>query len=288
MNRIKNKLRSRTGASITFALLLFLVCAVLCSVILSAATAASGRMAGIAQTDQRYYAVTSACEMMRDMVGGEDSAVTVVKKTTTKSTTKYVDGAVNGSSVTETTNAYTVKTASSSGDYTEGEFKADPVTLKSTEAIVSTLMSAAISIYKTSANTAGDASMTDASSVWPRSITIASSETLKSALGEELTVDPLAVTILAGLDKSSGKLTLTVYNTTTEDTGDRFTQIMVFSMDKTTGGLPQEEVSSTEPATTTDGHISYNVKTTTTTYETTTYTWTLDSIETKMATPSET
>ncbi len=288
MNRINNKLRSRTGASITFALLLFLVCAVLCSVILSAATAASGRMAGVAQRDQRYFAVTSACEMMRDMVGGEDSAVTVVKKTITVSTTTYVNGAANGSSVTETTNAYTVKTASFSDDYTDEQFKTNPITVKSTEAVVSTLMSAAINIYKNSAYTAGDTSMADATS-WPKQITIASSETLKSAFGKNLTVDPLAVTILAGLDKSSGKLTLTVYNTTKEDTGDRFTQIMVFSMDKTTGGLPQEEsVSSTDPETTTDGHISYNVETTTTTYETTTYTWTLDSIETKMATPSGT
>ncbi|NLC32861.1 MAG: hypothetical protein GX781_06145 [Clostridiales bacterium] len=46
--RIMNKLRSRTGASISFALLLFLVCAVLCSVILTAATAASGRMSSLA------------------------------------------------------------------------------------------------------------------------------------------------------------------------------------------------------------------------------------------------
>ena len=65
-NRILTKLRSRTGASITFALLLFLVCAVLSSVIIVAASAAAGRMSGIAEADQRYYAVTSAAELLRD------------------------------------------------------------------------------------------------------------------------------------------------------------------------------------------------------------------------------
>ena len=37
INRIRNKLRSRTGASISVALFLFLVCAILSSVLLTAA-----------------------------------------------------------------------------------------------------------------------------------------------------------------------------------------------------------------------------------------------------------
>ena len=76
MNKAKSKLRSQTGASITFALLLFLVCAVLSSVILVAATTAAGRMAGIAETDQRYYAVTSAAEAFKDLIS--DKTVTVL------------------------------------------------------------------------------------------------------------------------------------------------------------------------------------------------------------------
>ena len=67
-NRILNKLRSRRGASITYALLLFLVCAVLCSVIITAGTTAAGRMSKMAETDQRYYAVTSAAELLTDMI----------------------------------------------------------------------------------------------------------------------------------------------------------------------------------------------------------------------------
>lgn len=78
MNRICSKLRSGKGASITFALLLFLVCAVLCSVIITAASTASGRMASMAVSDQRYYAVTSACSMLKEMIDGE--TVTIRKE----------------------------------------------------------------------------------------------------------------------------------------------------------------------------------------------------------------
>lgn len=69
-NRMAEKLSSRTGASITFALLLFLVCAALSAVILVAATTASGRMSSIAGTDQRYYSVTSAADLLRDELSG--------------------------------------------------------------------------------------------------------------------------------------------------------------------------------------------------------------------------
>ena len=64
------KLKSQTGASITFALLLFLVCAALSAIVLVAATTAAGRMSGLAQSDQRYYSVVSAAELMRDLMDG--------------------------------------------------------------------------------------------------------------------------------------------------------------------------------------------------------------------------
>ena len=66
MNRLRQKLTSQTGASITYALLLFLVCAVVSSIVLAAATAASGRMSKAAESDKRYYAVTSAAELLKD------------------------------------------------------------------------------------------------------------------------------------------------------------------------------------------------------------------------------
>lgn len=70
MGAIRQKLQSRTGASITFALLLFLVCAVISSVVIVAGTTAAGRMSQVAAMDQRYYAVTSAAELLRDTIDG--------------------------------------------------------------------------------------------------------------------------------------------------------------------------------------------------------------------------
>lgn len=64
MIAIKNKLQSKRGASITFALLLFLVCSVVSIVVVVAGSAAAGRMSQRAETDQRYYAVTSAVELL--------------------------------------------------------------------------------------------------------------------------------------------------------------------------------------------------------------------------------
>ena len=49
------KLKSENGASLSFALLLFLVCAVVGSVILTSGTAASGRLSRLRDMDARYY-----------------------------------------------------------------------------------------------------------------------------------------------------------------------------------------------------------------------------------------
>ncbi len=78
MNVIKRKLNSRRGASITWALLIFLVCAVVGSAVLVAGTTASGRMSKLAENDQRYYAVNSAVRMLRKTM--ENETVTVVKE----------------------------------------------------------------------------------------------------------------------------------------------------------------------------------------------------------------
>lgn len=90
MRAIQKKIQSQRGASITFALLLFLVCAVLSSVVIVAATTASGRMSRLAETDQRYYAVTSAAELLRDVM--KEKTVSIVKVTKSYSTVTYRDG----------------------------------------------------------------------------------------------------------------------------------------------------------------------------------------------------
>ena len=78
---IKKKLKSQNGASISFALLLFLVCAVLSSAIIVAGTAAAGRLSRLAEADQRYYAVTSAAGLLSRDIGGKTVTVEYSKKT---------------------------------------------------------------------------------------------------------------------------------------------------------------------------------------------------------------
>ena len=95
MNRIKKKLNSRKGASITYALLIFLVCAVVGSAVLVAGTTAAGRMSEVVKSDQRYYAVTSAARMLIDQIDGVP--VTIIKKDE-GGTVSYIDG--NGNPLT--------------------------------------------------------------------------------------------------------------------------------------------------------------------------------------------
>ena len=80
MNRIKNKIKSNEGASITFALLIFLVCAVVSTIVIVAATASAGRMSQAAKMDQRYFSVTSAAELLKNKLDGQSVIVKRVKK----------------------------------------------------------------------------------------------------------------------------------------------------------------------------------------------------------------
>lgn len=81
MKSVIRKLQSQTGASLSFALLLFLVCTVISSIAIVSATAVSGRVSEMTDMDQRYYSVTSAAELLRALVDGKE--VTIVEKTVT-------------------------------------------------------------------------------------------------------------------------------------------------------------------------------------------------------------
>ena len=101
MYKLKQKLKNQTGASITFALLLFLVCAVVGSVVLVAGTAAAGRMSKIAEMDQRYYSVNSAAKMLIELIDGEEKAVTIIETEnngSSQSQYKYGDNTAIGNS----------------------------------------------------------------------------------------------------------------------------------------------------------------------------------------------
>ena len=90
MYKLKQKLKSQTGASITFALLLFLVCAVVGSAVLVAGTAAAGRMSKVAEMDQRYYAVNSAARLLADTI--QEKPLEIVKKETAGGLVYTIDG----------------------------------------------------------------------------------------------------------------------------------------------------------------------------------------------------
>ena len=100
LQKLKQKLKSQTGASITFALLLFLVCAVVGSVVLTAGTAAAGRLSELAKSDQRYYSVTSAARLLRTMVEGETATVVKTVKTTASSEGSSSEGATGSTNNT--------------------------------------------------------------------------------------------------------------------------------------------------------------------------------------------
>lgn len=111
-NQITRKLKDESGASITYALLLFLVCAALCAVIIAAGTAAAGRLAKIAETDQRYYAVTSAAELLSEELGSGGLSVLTLSTGTAE-------------------NPDTVSFAKSMEDITDADFRfTDPETGK--------------------------------------------------------------------------------------------------------------------------------------------------------------
>ena len=93
MNRIKKKIKSNNGASITFALLIFLVCAVISGIVIVAATTSAGRMSKTTEMDQRYYAVTSAAELLKEYIDPEDpdnkERIRVIMTRDTDITTTY-------------------------------------------------------------------------------------------------------------------------------------------------------------------------------------------------------
>lgn len=99
MKNLKRKLRSNRGASITFALLIFLVCAIVSGVVIVAASTAGGRMSGMKETDQRYFAATAAAHVLQDIF--DDKTVVV----------NYNPANPAGTAVADTTNVV-LKTAS--------------------------------------------------------------------------------------------------------------------------------------------------------------------------------
>ncbi len=85
---LRKKLKSNHGASLSMALLLFLVCCVIGSVVLAAGTASAGRVSQMTEMDRRYYSVTSAAGLFRDLLNGQSySVIRTETKTLTETET---------------------------------------------------------------------------------------------------------------------------------------------------------------------------------------------------------
>lgn len=94
---LRQIVKDETGASLSLALLLFLVCTIIASVVLIAGTTASGRMANLADMDQKYYSVTSAVELLRDQLK-EEGADSTNCLTVTESLTYKENATTSGDS----------------------------------------------------------------------------------------------------------------------------------------------------------------------------------------------
>ncbi len=90
--QILKKLKSNDGLSLAIALLLFLICAVVASVILTAGTAASGRLSKKAELDQKYYLVNSVADLLVEELEGK----TIIKEEKTGSSPSIIYRDMNG------------------------------------------------------------------------------------------------------------------------------------------------------------------------------------------------
>ena len=70
MKVINKKLNNKKGASILLALMLFFVCFMVASVILSSATANADKIRGREDIQKEYLSVSSAANLLRDAIGG--------------------------------------------------------------------------------------------------------------------------------------------------------------------------------------------------------------------------
>lgn len=267
MKSIKNKLRSNEGASITFALLLFLVCAVVSSVVLTAGTAASGRLSEIAKMDQRYYSVTSAAELLKNQFSGQ--TVNITETTETEITTTYNAKGEQTESTSGTPSSQKIITTIPGGKTIE--IKNDGSSFSTDSLAIDAAMQYA------DLNMSGDGVVL--TSPFTRSLNLTASGV--GYTNEAL--EGLAVTIDETIEKN-GNIELLVHNTTAAGSTDAFTLKMTFSANvhtsndkKTVSGSPFDVTES-----------SYKIKSTDTETRTTSASWTLTSIETvKAEAPTE-
>ena len=138
MRQLKAKLRSRRGASITFALLLFLVCAVISTVVVVSASTVGGRASGMKENDQRYFAATEAARKLQTIFDNQTVTVTYNDADHTKAPAATAPTGVSG--ILASASEQVVKTAVVAGtDAVQWQLKNNIVDGDYTCAITATL-----------------------------------------------------------------------------------------------------------------------------------------------------
>ena len=96
---ISKKLKSNDGATLFFALLFFVLCAVAGSIVLSSASGVSGELASLNNNDTDYYSVSSASRYLADVLSESEFQITDIKEEVYAHTrdglatqTNYIDG----------------------------------------------------------------------------------------------------------------------------------------------------------------------------------------------------
>lgn len=105
MNRLKQKLKSESGASILLALLFFLICALVAAAVLMAAVSNAGKIKSNQEMHQKYLAVSSALELVcDDLLSAEYCGKYTVGITEHKAKESESDGETGEGAVTYTYN----------------------------------------------------------------------------------------------------------------------------------------------------------------------------------------
>ena len=253
------KLKSESGASISFGLLIFLICAVVCSIVLTAATAAAGRMSKVAQYDQQYYSLVSAAELFKEQLNGK--TVTIVSVKSESSVVTYTNETpAEPVPVGEAETKVYLLEDLSAAEITDGMLDSR-VQIEGSDASGTALR------YKSMAN--------DAAAVYALSETF-TSRTLElesdTAGALELDADPLAVQINETI-KNGADIALVLKNG--NDSADAQSLALDFAADITESTETNVTEGERENVTVSGENVTYEVTVTTTVKTITTFTWRL-------------
>ncbi len=95
IKEFRKKLTSNSGASVVVALVLFLVCAIVGSVMLTSATAAGGNFATLPEMDRKYYMLSSSADYLSEYLS--ENEVIIERKMYATNPISY-DTFINGRS----------------------------------------------------------------------------------------------------------------------------------------------------------------------------------------------